>query len=448
MSIPRVSPSARRTRITRINRITRFAAPMLAATLLTLAAAACGGGSDTSPQSGGSDGSAEKIKLTVGLFGDFGFTPLYEEFKKTHPNVEIEERQAAADDHHTNLATHLATGAGAADVEAIEVGYISRFTPQPDKFVDLKQFGLDKRQSDYLDWKWQQGLAPDGSLIGLGTDVGGLAMCYRTDLFEKAGLPTGRDEVSALWPTWEQYIETGKKFAAAAPKDAKFFDSPGEIMRAMIAQAPVGVYDAQDNIVVGTNPDVKKAWDLSVQMIEDGLSAKIGAWTPEWNTGFAKDSFATIICPAWMTAYIQDQAKNAAGKWDIAAVPGGAGNAGGTHLTVPKQGKHPKEAAELADFLTSTQSQAAVFKAIGNFPSTPALYDQPDIQNFTKDFFNGAPVGKIYSDAVRNLKPQHLGPREGDVRTAIGNGLGRVEQGRQKPDEAWAQVLKDVENIK
>ncbi|ADG87566.1 ABC transporter substrate-binding protein [Thermobispora bispora] len=424
-------------------RIGRLAAPMLAATLIATAAA-CGGDGSTQTGSGGQ----EKIKLTVGLFGDFGFEPLYEEFKKTHPNIEIEERQASFADHHTNLAAHLATGAGAADVEAIEVGYISQFTAQPDKFHDLREYGLDKRQGEYLPWKWQQGVAPNGALIGLGTDVGGLAMCYRTDLFEKAGLPTDRDEVSALWPTWEDFIETGKKFMKSAPKGTAFIDSPGEILRAIIAQAPVGVYDQNDNIVVATNPDVKRAWDLSVQMIQAGLSAKIAAFTPEWNTGFSKGTFATVVCPAWMTAYIQDQAKNAAGKWDIAAIPGGAGNSGGSHLTVPKQSKHPKEAAELVDFLTSAESQAKVFKTTGNFPSIPSLYDQPDIQNFTKDFFNGAPVGKIYSEAAKKLQPQHLGPREGDVRTAIGNGLGRVEQGKQTPEEAWAQVLKDVEKIK
>mgnify|MGYP002620859915 FL=1 len=424
----------------------RFLVPIVSAAMLMVAA--CGGGSGGSG-SGGQAAPGEKIKLTVGLFGDFGFEPLYEEFKKTHPNVEIEERQASFADHHTNLAARIATGAGAADVEAIEVGYISSFTAQPDKFVNLADYGAAQRQQEYLDWKWQQGIGKDGStIVGLGTDVGGLAMCYRTDLFEKAGLPTDRDEVSKLWPTWEKYIEVGKRFTANAPDGAKFFDGPGEIMRAIIGQAPVGVYDAQDNIVVATNPDVKRAWDLSVEMIQAGLSAKIGAFTPEWNTGFAKGSFATVVCPAWMTAYIQDQAKNAAGKWDIAAIPGGAGNSGGTHLTVPKQGKHHKEAAELVMFLTSAENQAKVFKAIGNFPSIPALYDQPDIQNFKKEFFNNAPVGKIFSDAARNLKPQHLGPKEGDVRTAIGNGLGRVEQGKQTPDEAWQQVLKDVEKIK
>lgn len=428
-------------------RIRRLAVPVLTASLLTLAAA-CGGaggggGADTAAKPG------EKIKLTVGLFGDFGFKPLYEEYKKTHPNIEIAENVTQFNDHHNNLVKRLATNAGAADVEAVEVGYISTFTAQPARFHDLRQFGLDKRQGDYLDWKWQQGLSKQGGqLLGLGTDVGGLAMCYRKDLFERAGLPTDRDEVAELWPTWEQYIETGKKFAAADVAGAKFVDSPGEIFRAMVNQAPTGLYDQQDNIIVASNPDVKKAWDLSNRLTSEKLTAKLAAFSPPWNTGFAKGAFATIICPAWMTGYIQEQAKDAAGKWDIATVPGGSGNSGGSHLMVPKQSKHPKEAAELIDFLTSKENQAKVFKEEGTFPSIPALYDDPSIQNFTKPFFGDAPIGKIYSEAAKALKPQHLGPKEAEVRVVIGDGLGRVEQGKQTPDQAWAQVLEDVKKIK
>ncbi|GGO68959.1 ABC transporter substrate-binding protein [Nonomuraea cavernae] len=432
-------------------RIRRLAVPLLTASLLVLASAACGsgGGSDTAGSADTAAKPGEKVKLTIGLFGDFGFKPLYEEYKKTHPNVEIVENVTQFNDHHNNLVKRLATNAGAGDIEAVEVGYISTFTAQPAKFQDLKQYGLDKRQGDYLDWKWQQGLSKQGGqVLGLGTDVGGLAMCYRKDLFEKAGLPTDRTEVAALWPTWEQYIETGKKFAAADVAGAKFVDSPGEIFRAMVNQAPAGLYDAQDQIIVDSNPDVKKAWDLSNQLTAEKLTAKLAAFSPPWNTGFAKGSFATIICPAWMTGFIQEQAKDASGKWDIATVPGGSGNSGGSHLMIPKQSKHPKEAAELIDFLTSKENQAKVFKEEGTFPSIPSLYDDPSIQNFTKPFFGDAPIGKIYSEAAKALKPQHLGPKEAEVRVVIGDGLGRVEQGKQTPDQAWAQVLEDVKKIK
>ncbi|GAA0384034.1 ABC transporter substrate-binding protein [Microbispora corallina] len=424
----------------------RIVTPLLAAAVL-VGATSCGGGGTGGTNASGQP--AGKIKLTVALFSDFHFAPLYEEFKKTHPNVDIVERRAQFNDHHRNLTTQLATGAGAADVVAVEAGYIAQFTPMADKFYDLNQYGLGKRQGDYLDWKWKQGLSPDGGkLLGLGTDVGGLAMCYRTDLFKKAGLPTDRDEVGRLWPTWEDYMAAGKKFVANAG-GAKWFDGPGENFRAMVDQAPVGFYDQQNNLVAGTNPDVKKAFDLNAEMIEAGLSAKLAAFSPPWNTGLTKGSFATVICPSWKTGSIKDAAPTTSGKWDVAAVPGGGGgNQGGTHLMAPKQGKHPKEAAELIDLLTSKDSQLRLFTEAGALPSIPALYDDPTITSFTNPFFNDAPTGKIFTDAAKALKPQYVGPKAGDVLTTFGNALQRIEQGKQNPQDSWTQALDDLQRIK
>ncbi|MEU4535749.1 ABC transporter substrate-binding protein [Streptosporangium sp. NPDC023825] len=427
----------------------RFLAPMVAVSALALGLTACGGGdAETAGSGGAASAPAEKIKLTVGLFSDFHYAPLYEEFKKTHPNVEIVERRAQFNDHHTNLITQLTTGAGAADVVAVEGGYIGAFTPVPDKFHNLKEYGLDKRQSEYLDWKWKLGVSNDGSaLLGLGTDVGGLAMCYRPDLFKKAGLPTDREEVGALWPTWDAYIETGKKFVAGKVEGAKFTDGPGEHFRAMVEQAPIGFYDAQYNIVAATNPEVRKAYDTGVKMIDAGLSANLAAFSPPWNTGIAKGTFATMVCPAWKTGTIKDQ-KPGEGTWDIAAVPGGGGNQGGTHLMLPKQGKHPKEAAALIDLLTSKESQIKLFKEASALPSLPALYDDPAVKDYVNPYFGNAPIGKIFTDAAKSLKPQPVGPKAGDVLQAIGNGLQRVDQGKQNAEEAWAQALKDVSRIK
>jgi cellobiose transport system substrate-binding protein len=412
-------------------------APALAAALV-FSVAACGGGGGTT------DGG--KVKLTVATFGEFGFKPLYDEYMKANPNVEITERVTKAEDHHKNLATHLATNTGAADVEAIEEGWVASFTAQPGKFNNFMDFGGAGIKAQWPDWKWQTGSSKDGVVIGLGTDVGGMAMCYRKDIFEKAGLPGDRDAVSKLWPTWEEYIATGKKFEAAKVPGAHFFDGPAVIYRSILGQAKTGIYEG-DQIAVETSAGVKRAWDLSAQAIQAGLSAKIAAWSPDWNAGFAKGSFATVACPSWMMAYIQTQAKDSTGLWDVAAVPGGGGNWGGSYLTVPKQSKHAKEAAELAKWLTAPAQQAKVFRALGNFPSTVSLYDDPAIKDFKNPFFNNAPVGQIFSASVKTLVPQYMGPKSGDVNTAIINGLTRVEQGKQSADESWQQVLKDVKAL-
>jgi cellobiose transport system substrate-binding protein len=416
---------------------TALALPMALAGLL--ATAACGG-SDT-PKAD------EKITLTIAGFGDFGFKPLYEEYKQTHKNIEIQERISDYAAHHQGLIQHLATGSGAADIEAIEIGYLSSFTATPSRFYNLLDLGAKDLENTYLPWKWQQALSTDKkSLVGLGTDVGGMAMCYRVDLFQKAGLPTARDDVSKLWPTWEDYVATGKKYKAAAP-GSFFMEASGNMFRAMVEQAPQGVYDDQDKLIVDSSPTVKKSWDLTVDAIQSGLSNKLTAWTPEWTAAFGKGTFATIVCPAWMTAYIESNAKDASGKWDIAAVPGGAGSMGGSHLALPKQGKHPKEAFELIKWLTAPEQQKKVFKTTGNFPSTPSLYTDPDLTGFSKAFFNNAPLGKIFTASALAVKPQHQGPKQGDVFNTVGSGLGRIEEGKQKPDEAWAQVVADCKKL-
>jgi cellobiose transport system substrate-binding protein len=414
----------------------RLLIPLLA---IGLFASACSG-SDT-------PSGDEKITLTIAGFGDFGFKPLYEEYKKSHPNIEIQERISEYAAHHQNLISHLATNSGAADIEAIEIGYLSSFTATPNRFHNLLDLGAGSLESTYLPWKWQQGLSTDKkALVGLGTDVGGMAMCYRTDLFQQAGLPTARDEVSKLWPTWEQYVSTGKRYKAALP-NSFFMEASGNMFRGMIEQAPEGLYDNSDKLVVESNPNVKKSWDLTVDAIQSGLSNKLAAWSPEWTAAFGKGTFATIVCPAWMTSYIESNAKDAAGKWDIAAVPGGAGSMGGSHLTLPKQGKNAEEAYKLLSWLVAPEQQKKVFKTTGNFPSTPSLYTDPDLTGFSKAFFNNAPIGQIFTASAQAVKPQHQGPKQGDVFNTIGSGLGRIEQGSQSPADAWAQVVADVKKL-
>ena len=45
------------------------------------------------------------------------------------------------------------------------------------------------------------------------------------------------------------------------------------------------------------------------------------------------------------------------------------------------------------------------------------------------------------------MVPQYQGPRSGDINTRIIDGLTRVEQGRDTPDESWRKVLSDIEAL-
>jgi cellobiose transport system substrate-binding protein len=416
----------------------------LSAVLVALVLGACSSGNSTDTSSGSSP---KPITLRVDLFGDFGYHDLYKQFEQQHPNITIKEDIEAYADHHNNLVKHLAAGSGADDVVAIEVGYIAQFKAVPQQFVDLNKYGASSLKSQWLPWKWSQSLASNGAQIGLGTDIGSLAICYRRDLFKAAGLPSKRDEVSALWPDWQSFINAGQQYEAHAPAGTHFFDSGSNVYNAMVGQIDPAYYDENGQTIVSSNPAVKQAWDLTMQGIAKNESAGLAAFSDDWNTGFKKGTFATVTCPAWMMGYIQGQAPKTKGQWDVAAVPGGGGNWGGSFLSIPTQSQHPKEAYELIKFLTSPSSQAFVFKQTGNLPSQPQLYSDPSISGFTNPFFNDAPVGKIFTDGAQKLEPQTLGPKQGDIQTAASNAIQSVEQGKKTPDEAWQQFLTDVQNL-
>ena len=48
-------------------------------------------------------------------------------------------------------------------------------------------------------------------------------------------------------------------------------------------------------------------------------------------------------------------------------------------------------------------------------------------------------------DAAKKLNPEYQGPKAGDIQTAIGNAMQRVEQGKQNGEDSWRQFVGDVQ---
>ncbi|MFF0377119.1 ABC transporter substrate-binding protein [Actinoplanes missouriensis] len=407
-----------------------------------VAALALAGCSGQSLENGGDDASGDgQVSLKINFWGDMGLDKLKAKYEAEHTNVKIVLNSGEYNAQHEDLQKKLVAGSGAPDISAVDEGFIVQFRSQADQFVNLLDKGASSYESKYLGWKWQASQSADGKQIGLGTDVGGLAMCYRTDLFKAAGLPTDRESVSKLWPTWDAFIETGKKYTKATGK--KFVDSGTNLFNPVLAQQPVGFYDPQEALQMEGGPKV--AFDVSMKAIEAGISANLASFQPNWDQGFKKDQFAALACPAWMLGHIQDTAPDQKGKWDIANIPGGGGNWGGSWWTIPKQGKNVDEAYKFVEWLIQPEQQIEVFKTVGNLPSQPALYKDPAVLDYKKEFFTDAPTGQIFAATAENLKPQYLGKKNGPTRVAVENVITRVQQGGLAPAAAWAEAVKEAD---
>lgn len=408
----------------------------LAAATALVSLPACGAGADEA------DG---KITLTVATFSDFGYKPLIKEYERTHPDVVVKERISQFDQHHNQLSTQISSGSGAADVVAIEEGYLPKFRSVKDKFTNLADHGAMDRKGEYLGWKWEQGtLGTQDFVMGYGTDVGSLAICYRKDLFAQAGLPTDRAEVAKLWPTWDDYFATGKRFQAKV-KDKAWFDSSGNIFTAMMNQTEFGFFDAQDAYIGDSNPKVRDFFTATAKATADRQSANLQPFSQQWNAGIKLGRMATMTCPAWMTGQIKTAAGEANAASGHRGGAGGGGNWGGSFLTVPKQSKHVKEAAELADFLTSAESQKRIFTGpVGALPSLVPVLDDAEVKGTTQAYFGGAPTGELFAASAKSLKPNYRGTKDQQARIPFGNALQVVEQGKASPDQAWDKALEEA----
>jgi len=424
-------------------RIAPLAAVTAAGLLVTLSAC----GTEDSSAQGDAETGTKKVTLTLATFNQFGYEDLLTEYQKLNPNVTIKHKKAATtNEARDNLNTRLAAGSGLSDIEAVEVDWLPELMQYSSKFKDLK---ADDVQGRWLDWKTAAATDAKGRLIGYGTDSGPEAICYRSDLFAKAGLPTDREAVAQLLgSSWDSYFAAGRQFKAKS--DVPWFDSMGATYQGMVNQLPTSYENKDDGSIIATsNPEVRKTFDAVVKAGKDeDLSAGLQQWSDDWVASFQKDGFATMLCPGWMLGVIEGNAKGVKG-WDVAnTFPGGGGNWGGSYLTVPTQGKNQAEARKLAAWLTAPEQQIKAFKKVGAFPSQTAALGSAELTNVKNAFFNNAPTGQLFAERAKAVTvTPYKGAKYFPINDAMQQALTRIEDGSMTPAQSWTRFEADVKAL-
>ncbi|MFL2000920.1 MULTISPECIES: ABC transporter substrate-binding protein [unclassified Microbacterium] len=418
----------------------RTAIVAVALTSSALVLAGCSGGGSTGE---GADGD---ITLTVTTFGTFGYEDLYAEYEELNPNVKIEATNIdTGGNARTDAFTKIAAGSGLSDVVALEEGWLGAIMEVSDQFADLRDYGIEDRKADWVDWKYAQGTDPSGRVIGYGTDIGPEGLCYNKPAFEAAGLPTDREEVAALFDgDWENYFDIGRQYHEATGK--AFYDHSGFVWNAMVNQLDEGYYTSDGELNVEGNAELQERFELLGAATEGGLSAAQTAW--DWNGGksFLDGTFATFVCPGWMLGTMQGSIEGAGGTadngWDFAdAFPGGPANWGGAFLAVSETSQHKEEAAKLADWLTQPDQQVKQSAAANNFPSTVAAQETLAAEATPNEFFGDAPTGAILAERAKGVVAQFKGPDDSVIQENVfGPALKALDLGNTDTQGAWQQA--------
>ena len=406
------------------------------------------------------------ITLRVGLFGDPGYRQagLYAEFERLHPSIKIVAAGSGSQaGYWSALRSHLASGRGLADVQAIPVTDISAVTgPLAADFVPLNTLagpsGGTTLSAAYLPWVTQLATARSGALYALGAEIGPIGMCYRTSLLAEAGLPTSPAALARAWSTWPRYQASGRLFATRIQHGPAFTDSAASLFNTMTAQAPEQYYRSDGTLALATNPALRAAWDTAAQAARDGLTAGLVPGSAAWDRGVTRASFATVTCPAWMLSQISRlSGPLGSGQWGVTAAPGQAGNAGGFYLALPRAGSHQAAAFQLASFLTGEQAGVAVFRSQGDFPanfaaanavgsagSASSADSAGSAGGDTTGPFGSATAGQVFGQAADRTPAAPLGPASDAIGSALDGVLTRVTQGRLTAAQGWGLAVRQA----
>lgn len=376
----------------------KFFPALLAASLLVLSGAGCGGGSQKSTAS-------EKVTLTYWRVfdGNDAFDEIISEYQAAHPYVNIDYKVLRFDEYEDELIKALAKGEGP-DIftvhntqmneykdlllpmpASVSVKYLETVgTVRKETVLTSKSTAMPSQRSikeDFVDAVGTDVILPyqpdekkpaEDRVFGLPLSVDTLALYYNKDLFDAAGIA----QAPATWEDFQKDVIALTKYAddgsvlqsGAALGTVENVDRASDILQTLMLQNGTQMIDDRGRIAFNDIPDglasgVYPGLD-AVRFFTDFANPVKETYT--WNADFPSnvDAFASGQT-AMMLGYSYHlpiiQAASPTADIGVALLPQIGGGAKKVNFanywieSVSKDTKHPDEAWDFVNFATSAE---------------------------------------------------------------------------------------------
>lgn len=416
--------------------VSAAAISMVAALSLT----GCGGGEKKEAESGN--------KITVWAW-DVALKQLQasaEKFKESHPDVEFQFEEMGTEQVYTKLATTLNTGKGLADIVYLEGEQVSGFASKyPDGFADLSDI---VNPDDFLPVKMGEVTVND-KIVGMPWDAGPVALFYRRDYFEQAGV--NPEDIK----TWDDFIEAGKKVTATCTtpsgepvKMLPIAPNGSNFWKMLLTEKGAGYFDAEGNTSVNS-PEALECMEMAKKIYDAEIALNYTDWA-EYEGVVVNQSVATIPEAVWMMGTIKDKGPDQSGKWgviDLPVFPGdeptGSTNGGGD-LMVPASSPNADIAKEFIQFaMTDTELLVDGFVNYGLFPAYIPVYEDPAFSE-TDEFFGGQNVYETFIELGKKVPTVNYTENYNEAMKAAGSACAKVYLEGEDPKAVLEDLEKDL----
>jgi lactose/L-arabinose transport system substrate-binding protein len=385
-----------------------------AAAAALIALPACGGGGDAEPaeQAPADTAAAEAppadtaANLTIWCWEAAADTlkVVDADFKQAYPNIELKYVLFEPADVYQKIQLAVAAGGGFPDVSCIEDSHLAQF-------VELGALAdITDETAPFTDamnaYKWPEA-QKDGRTFAMPWDSGPVALFYRRDVFEQAGVD------AASLETWDDYYEAAKTIKQETgvpmwpqPKgqnDARLFEM-------LLWQQGLGYVDAEGNVILDEEPRIEETLEYMARFWREDLAQGAEWWTDAWYKALADGKVATVVEAVWLGTFFKSFiAPDADGKWGVVRMPAWepdgvrASNDGGSTLAIFERSEQKDAAwAYIRFHLGLDESQLEMYREKDIFPSLETTYGD---QFFAEPdpYFGGDEARALFAEVVTEI---------------------------------------------
>ncbi|MGW4513168.1 ABC transporter substrate-binding protein [Streptomyces sp. NPDC004393] len=346
--------------------------------------------------------------------------------------------------YRSKLITTMAGRSHIPDIAGLKGEDMASYLPNADQFVDLRTLGADKYRNQYLSWKWDQGIADDGSMIGFPIDCGPVAHFYQYTVFRKAGLPYEPADVSRELNTWEKFFAAGEQLRKRIPGTFLLSDVNAVFENAV--QQGSRRYVDKDRHFIGDQEHVRTAWALAVEAKRRGIVSDLVTGTPDQLSAVQDGKLPSQLGASWATNDLKSGVPRTKGRWRVADMPVRPSNSGGSFLSITKACREPEQAFEIITWILDPANQAQGFADAGLFPSTPASYGVRQLRE-PDPFFGGQVTMDVFGPAAQKIAVAYNSPYDVALGQPIRDEIKNVGVLGKDPRTAWSDAMSKCRRI-
>ena len=362
------------------------------------------------------------------------YNKLIAQFEQANPTIEVKQQvvPATSDPQYWQKLQVMAAGNQYPDLSYAHYSWF----PQAMKVGYLQDLQSDIASSDikldnFFPTTTQQ-FTSNGKLYALPRETSSIALFYNATMLANANLPSPNDLFAQDNWTWDQFRNLAQKltntktgqWGAIAPVDMPYG------LFSVLYSFGGGVLNSDNTKSMFTTPQNTNALTYLQQLVAD-KTAILPSQAQQLNL-FANGKIGMYASGYWDIAANLAAAKNFS--WDVAPLPKGVMQAtrvasGG--YAIPAKAKHPKEAWQLLQFLTSTQSTTFLANLGLIIPALKAVAESP---TFLQP--NAVPAHrKVFVDALQYGKLDPEIPQWAEMITIITNETDKLWLGQQTPEQ-------------